>query len=642
MSFLNTSVSGLLSSQRALATTSHNIANVNTPGYSRQRVELLARDPQFTGAGYIGKGVSINSIQRVQSDFISEQLRTSTSSASSNQTFLNLASRIDNILTDEQAGLSPSITSFFNAVQDVVDLPSSINNRQVMLSEAQSLTARFQFLESRISDLGNEIRTQLTETSAEVNTLNQSIADMNQRIVSALGNRDSQPPNDLLDQRDELIRQLSEYVSVNTVEQADGAVNVFTGSGQAMVMGTIASTLQVVESYQGHFDINVTNNFGSSQVTNNISGGRLGGLLDFQSQMLEPAVNSLGRLAIGLADSFNDQHILGRNLDDEVNQQFFTVPSPEVLALGTAPNNVAATITDPTALSDSNYSLSYTGGNNYTLVRLSDNTTTAINTGGTSPFTTTATDGFTLTITAGATAGDQFIIRPTIHGARDINTVISDPRKIAAAGALNAEEITDANGLPTNTGTGIITQANISDLTGIPLATSITLTFVQATNQFTISAPPGGTLAYNPATEGNGKQFTIAAAGNATFNISGTPSDGDQFVIGNNTSSDGDNRNALLLADLQDSSILLNGTANYQDTFGQLVVSVGTATRQAEVSNGAISALLDQAIAARESLSGVNLDEEAANMLELQQIYQASAQMISTADRLFQTLIDSV
>ncbi len=642
MSFLNTSVSGLLTAQRALATISHNIANVNTPGYSRQRVEFEARDPQFTGAGYIGKGVGVGSIKRIQSDFINEQLRISTSSSSFNSAFFNLASRIDNILTEEQAGLSPNIVSFFNAVQDVADIPSSLNNRQVMLSEAESLVDRFQFLESRLTDLSGGIRTQLVDETSEINTLSQSIADINVRIVSAMGNRDTQPPNDLLDQRDEMIRQLSEFVAVTTVEQTDGAVNVFTGSGQSLVAGAVASTLQVTEPYQGHYEISITNSFGTSVITQNISGGSLGGLLDFQSQMLEPTINSLGRLAIGIADTFNDQHILGRNQDGQVNQTFFTVPTPVVTPLGSAPNNVTSTITDPTTLSNSDYNLTYNGGNSYTLIRLSDNTTTAINTGGTTPFTTSAVDGFTLTITAGATAGDQFIIRPTVVGARDITTTISDPRKIAAAGPLRSEEVTDVNGLPTNTGNSKISAANISSITGIPLASSITLTFDLANNRFNVSSPPGGTLAYNPATQSGGVQFTIAAAGNATFTISGVPDDGDQFIIENNLNSDGDNRNALSLAALQESKFLLNGAANYLDTYGQLVVEVGTATRQAEVSDTALSALLQQATEARESVSGVNLDEEAANLLELQQIYQAAAQMISTADLLFQTLIDSV
>ncbi len=642
MGFLNTSVSSLLTAQRSLQTVSHNIANVNTPGYSRQRVELSARDAQFTGAGYFGKGVQLDAVNRVHSEFITEQLRVSTSNSNANETYLNLSQRIDTLLTNENTGLSENITSFFNSVQDVADLPSSINNRQVMVSEAESLVARFQFLQDRLDNISDDVRNQLSDSISEVNAITSSIADINTRIVNSLGSLEDQPPNDLLDQRDELLRQLSEFVAINSIEQADGSVNVFTGSGQALVLNNDPSTLRVSETYEGHFDISIVNSFGSSVVTQNITSGKLGGLLDFQNQMLEPTVNSLGRLAINLADSFNDQHILGVNLDGEVNNTFFNVASPEVIAFGSSVANVSSTITDPNQLTDSDYQLTYNGANNYSLIRLSDNTTTAINTGGASPFTTATIDGFNLTLIASPTVGEQYLIRPTVNGSSGISTNISDPRKIAASGALTAQEATDANGLATNTGTGSITQADISSVTGIPLASSITLTYVAATNQFTISAPPGGTLAYNAVTENNGKSFTIAAAGNATFTISGIPDDGDQFVISNNTSGEGDNRNAILLAQLQDSNTMLGSTASYQDAFGQLVVEIGSATRQTEVSNRALSTLLDQATQARESYSGVNLDEEAASLLELQQIYQASARLISTADQLFQSLIDAV
>jgi len=349
----------------------------------------------------------------------------------------------------------------------------------------------------------------------------------------------------------------------------------------------------------------------------------------------------LGGLAIGLADTFNDQYRLGASLDGDVNTAFFAVGVPTVAALGTAPNNVTSVITDPTQLSDSDYRLTFTGGNNYTLTRLSDATTTAIDTGGTSPYTTSAVDGFTLTITAGATAGDQYIIRPTVNGASDISVLITDPRKIAMAGPLQGGVATNASGIPTNIGSAAISDVNISSVTGVPLASSITLTFNAALNRFDMTGGATGILAYNPTTENAGKQFTIAAAGNATFTISGVPQNGDAFVIQNNSGADGDNRNGLLLSDLQSSRLLLNGSSSYADTYGQMVANIGATTRQSEISSEALSALLDQTVEARESISGVNLDEEAANILKFQQAYSASAQMIKVSDTLFNTLINA-
>lgn len=641
MTILSAAVSGLLASQRSLATTSHNISNVNTEGYSRQRVELIAREAQFKGVGYLGSGVETSSVTRITDQFLNTQLRASTTSASEVNSFLTLASRIDDMLANEETGLSPSLQNFFASIQDVNNLPSSATARQVMISEAESLATRFQFLDSRLSDLGNEVKIQLNENIVSINTVAQSIADINERIVAATGLAAGQPPNDLLDQREVLILDLAELVTVKTVDQSDGSLNVFIGNGQPLVINKNASTLSVAETYEGHFDITLGGQFNSSVITESISGGALGGQINFQAQMLEPARNALGRLAIGLASTFNDQHRLGASLDGDVDTPFFTVGVPIVAALGAAPDNVTANITDPNALSDSDYSLTFNGGNNYTLMRLSDKTTTAIDTGGTSPYTTPAVDGITLTITAGAAINDEYIIRPTINGASDIATLISDPRKIAIAGPLKGSEVTNASGTPMNTGTAVISDVNISSATGVPLAADITLTFDAANNRFDISAPPGGTLAYDPATENAGKQFTIAAVGNATFTLSGFPDDGDAFVIQNNTGADGDNRNGLLLANLQTERTLLNGSASFQETYGQLVAAVGTTTRQSEISSAALETLLEQTVEARESVSGVNLDEEAANILKFQQAYTASAQMISVADELFQNLINA-
>jgi flagellar hook-associated protein 1 len=641
MSILNAAISGLLASQRSLATVSHNISNVNTEGYSRQRVNLVAREPQFVGAGYLGSGAKTSSVTRITDQFITTQLRTSTSSSSEINSFLTLASRVDNMLAGAETGLSSSLQNFFSAVQDVNDLPSSATARQVMISEAESLAARFQFLDDRLSDLGDEVKIQLNDNVSDINTIAKSIADINSRIVEASGAAGGAPPNDLLDQREVLILDLAELVTVNTVEQSDSSLNVFIGKGQPLVIGKTASSLGIAETYEGHYEVSVVNQFSSSIITDSISGGSLGGQINFQTQMLEPAKNALGRLAIGLSDTFNDQHRLGASLDGDVNTAFFNVGAPTVAALGTAPNNVTSVITDPSALTDSDYNLIYNGGNSYTLTRLSDATTTAIDTGGTSPYTTPAIDGFTMNITAGAAVSDQYIIRPTVNGASDISVLISDPRKVAVAGPLKGGVATNVSGVPTNIGNAAISDVNISSTTGVPLASNITLTFDAANNRFNISAPPGGTLAYNPTTENGGKQFTIAAAGNATFTVSGFPEDGDGFLIQNNTGADGDNRNGLLLSELQSNRLLLNGSASYQDTYGQMVAGVGSTTRQSEISSQALEVLKEQTIEARESLSGVNLDEEAANMLKFQQSYAAAAQMISVSDKLFNSLINA-
>ncbi len=642
MTIQSTAISGLLTAQRGLTVTSHNISNVNTPGYSRQEIELNAREADFRGNGFVGNGVEITNIIRVHDSFITGQLRTSISAEMEASSFLNLASRVDNILANEETGLTLSLQNFFNAIQDVNDLPSSIAARQSMLSEADSLASRFQFLHSRLSDMSSEIRLQLSNGAREVNTLVDGIARLNVRITKAMGDATGQSPNDLLDMRDKLIEDLSELVGVNVVDQADGATNIFIGNGQPLVLGGSPSVINTSETYPGHYQILVTSNFGTSDITQFVQGGKMGGVLNFQNQMLEPAINSLGRLAIGLAETFNTQHELGQNLDGEIDRAFFASSTPDVIPLGTAPNNVNATITDPTALTDSNYSLVYNGANIYTLTRQSDGQATTINTGGAGVFVTAPVDGVSLTINAGAAVNDEFVIRPTVNGAADIRTLVSDPRKIAAGAILRSGEATDAVGVPQNTGTALISEVDVSSVTGLPLATPVTLTFDAALNQFNVSAPPGGTLAYNPAIESGGKQFTLAALGNATFSISGDPNDGDQFVIENNSNAAGDNQNGLKLSALQSSNLLVSGTSTYQDSYAQVVAEIGSNTRQAQISGEALGALKSQALSAREAVSGVNLEEEAANMLKYQQAFQAAAQMIGTADRIFQTLLQAM
>ncbi len=772
-SILNSAISGLLASQRSLSTVSHNISNVNTEGYSRQRVELASNNPQRIGPGYVGRGVTVDDITRIADDFVISQLRVSTTSTSEADAFLQLASRLDNMLADADTGLSPSLQNFFAAIQDVNDLPSSVTARQVMISEAQSLVERFQFLDQRLTSLGDEVRNMLNEDVATINNLANAIANINSRIVEATGLAGGAPPNDLLDQRDQMILELSELVSVNTIPQNDGSVNVFIGKGQPLVIGNQPSKIGVSETYDGHYEVTITDKYFSSVISDSITSGSLGAALSFQSEMLEPARNALGRMAIGLAETFNDQHRLGMSLDGDVDTPFFKVGTPTIYGLNGAPTVASAAITDVSSLTDSDYQLVYNGGNTYTLTRLTDNKTTTIDTGGTWPYTSADIDGFNLTLSAAGSVGDQYIVRPTMAGSTGMSVLISDPRKLAVAAPLKASAATDATGTSTNLGNALISEPTTTRtdgvaMLGVPLAADIDLTFtapaaavqndsalsgihstsvatgggeeytivvdgitafsytaggagddvtaaeidagllanagalnaagiiysgsavggdlqfsrvdgasfdIDVTNTMTgtaggfagadlatgtntvnngsvavagsfsyTSPAPGGTLAYDPATENAGKSFTIALNANesVTFTISGFPQDGDAFSISNNNGAAGDNRNGLLLGALQNMQTLINGTASYQDAYGQIVAEVGARTRQTEISSQALEVLKQQAFEARESVSGVNLDEEAANMLRFQQSYSAAAQMITVADNLFNSLIDAV
>ena len=643
---LGVGISGLLAFQRQLATTGHNISNANTEGYSRQRVELSAQNPQPSGSGYIGSGVQVTTVRRVYSDFLTTQMRSATTSNGQLQEYYRLASQVDNLLADPQAGLTPSLQRFFDAVQVVANDPTSTPARQVLLSEANALADRFHYLDQRLGDLRQSANTQISSTLNEINSIASGIAAVNKQIVDAAGFGGGQPPNDLLDKRDALVAELAQRVSVTAVPQDDGALNIFIGNGQTLVTGGTASTLNVVANpYDAtRSEVGYTTGGATVIISDYLTGGTLGAVLDFRNQILDTAQNALGRVSQGLTSTFNVQHRLGMDLNGNINLDFFkniTTTSPRVSGNtgNTGSGVVAASVSNVNALTTSDYRLDRTAGG-YTLTRLSDNTVTnlAVFPGGAE-----TVDGVTLSLSSGAIAvGDSYLIQPTRDGAGDFGVAIGDATRIAAGAPIRTSEAANASGLPTNTGTGKISPGTVSNTTNLPLAASITLTFNSTLNQFAVTNGPGGTIAYNPATDSGGKQFTFASYGGVTFTISGVPANGDSFVISNNTSGVSDNRNALQLGDLRNQLTLVNGTASYQGAYGQLVTDVGTTTRRAEINQSAQESLLKQVTEARDAVSGVNLDEEAANLVRFQQAYQAAAQVIAISDTLFQTLIDAV
>ncbi len=715
---LGIGISGLLAYQRSLATAGHNITNANTEGYSRQRVELGTRPPDFSGGGYSGTGVNVESVRRVYDSFLTSQVRNSTASFSQSDYFHTLSSRIDNLLADPQAGLTPALQSFFNSVQGVSNDPGSIAARQVLLSEASSLVERFKSLDTRFSELNSSINIDISNTVTEINSLAQGIASANQDIALATGSGAGNLPNDLLDKRDALIVELSKRISVTTVPQDDGSVNIFIGNGQSIVSGFRTQSLSAIQNQFDPTRLDVGYKIGNTSVniTDQLSGGKLGGVLDFRKNNLDEAKKFLGRVAIGLADTFNDQHNLGQDLNGQLGGDFFKVPTiqvqPRVLNSGTG--LVAASLVNPGAITTSDYRLTYNGANAYTLQRLSDNQTFAINTGGTSPYTTEEFDGFSISITAGAAVNDSFLIQPTYTAAKNIGLTITDAKAIAAAAPIRTSAAL------ANAGTGIInsgvvnspdnrvslqftsaTTYNVVDeTTGASLAQNLnyvsgsnisfngwtiqisgaaalgdkfyvdkTVTTADAANSgvgtvtAAIVSPPDPDVTDPVTITFNNPPTTFNVAGATTgspivtvpyvsgqpisFNgwtvkVTGTPAAGDVFRVGANTNGVSDNRNALLLTQLQTQRTLDNGTATYQDAYGQLVANVGTQTHQAEITRNAQEVLKNQAIESRDSLSGVNLDEEAADLVRLQQAYQAAAQVIAVSDTLFQALLGAV
>jgi flagellar hook-associated protein 1 FlgK len=646
---LRVAVSGLLSARRALDTVGHNIANVNTEGYSRQRVDLASRPPQFTGGFFAGNGVAVGNTRRIVDQFLVGQVRSSTSTVGMLDAYRELAGSVDNLLADPDGGLAPVIQSFFDAVHGVANDPASTPARQVMLTEADGLAQRFGALGQRLHDLDAAINRRLGDLVAEINTMAASLADVNRDVVTALRQGGGSPPNDLLDRREELLRRLAEKVNVTATEQDDGSLHVAIGSGQVLVAGAHSTELTLsADPYDAtRQEVGIRVGTAVAPVSRVITGGEVAGLLRFREDVLDPAHNALGRIAVGLATTFNAQHRLGVDLNGAAGGDFFAPidqSAPQVLRharnSGAPPADLQVQVTDAAALTTSDYLLQRDAAG-YSLRRLADDTITRLDGLAAAPATV---DGLTLTLGGGQmAAGDSLLIRPTRLAARGFGPLVGDTAAVAAAAPL------EARAAPGNLGSGRIGGLEVSSTSGLPLAGSggpITLTFDPdalgaGVPGLRVSGGPGGALAYDPAAEAGGKTFTFAGSGGLRFTLSGAPRAGDTFSIADNTGAVGDNRNALLLGALPTRSLLGGGTASYQEAYGQMVVQLGTVTRQSEISLGAQQGLLDQSTAAREQLSGVNLDEEAADMLRYQLAYQASAQVIATARVLFDTLIDA-
>lgn len=582
---LATSLSGLMAAQRSLETVQNNISNVNTEGYSRQRVEQSTNMSQLTGDGYVGQGVSVNNISRSYDQFITKQLNSSLSAFGEADQYQQLSTRVDNLMADPSTGIATVLNSFFNAANEVANDPTSIPSRQVLLANADTLAQSLNTMSSQFEAIRTQNNNDMSSKVNDINSLAKSIADLNVQISSGLGKGQGlKQPNDLLDKQDALISKLAAIVNVSVVHQTDGSSSVFIGNGQALVLKNGAAEFTTFQSQSdpSKLGIGIKTMMGTNDITGQISGGSLGGALRFRDEVLDSAQQQLGRVAVGLAMSVNSLHKSGYDLAGNQGIDLFSgVTTVPVLAspLNIGKANVTASFQDPNVtqgavgnLDYSDFSLTYAGGTSYSLTRIRDSQ--VINLTGTE--TVPASGVFTLSATtanaslpginmqvdmSGGKAlslGDQFLIRPTYTAAQTIGVNITDPRKIAAA-----------------------TNVEIDPVTKLPVSI--------------IKGP--------------------------------MPSD---------------NRNALKLAALQNTRGMVGGNASLNDTYGQIVSSVGSLTQAAQVSSSAQQTLLNQAKGSREGLSGVNLDEEAANLIKFQQAYQASAQSIAVVKSLFDTLIGAV
>ena len=635
---LGIGTSALLSYQQALQTTSNNISNANTDGYSRERVDFSTQPGQAAGSYYLGSGVQVDGVQRIMSQFVNTQVTDATATNARYQTYSQYAQQVDNLLADQTAGLQPALQSFFNSVQGVANDPSSISARQDLISQGNTLVGRFNTLYQQIDNISSRLNGQIGNDVSNINSLATQIAQLNTQIVASNTSNVVGQPNSLLDKRDALVNKLAQYVSVKTVSQSDGSINVMVGTGQALVVGSDVTKLGTasLSGDPNQLDLVFKTQAGDVPVSNVVTGGSLGGLMDARNQVLVNAKNALGRLAIGIGQEFNAQQAKGIDMTGSQGGNFFNVPMPNTVqnsfpATGNATTSGVATysISDVSKLTTNDYRLSYDGSNWSLTVAGSGQTVTMTPVSG-SPGSYTA-DGLTINVPSTASAGDSFSIEPTRYAARDITMAATDPRQIAAAAPVVG------TATQTNTGTGTISAMQILDPTSANLRDQVTISMTSATTYNVVDNTTGTTLATGQTFDPNGT--TVSFNGWQTT-IGGAAAKGDTFVVAPTGS--GDNGNALQLAALQQKTFLQGGSASLGDTYSQLVADVGTKTQAAQTDATTHQSLLDQATSMQQSISGVNLDEEAANLLKYQQAYQASAKVIATANSLFQTLINAV
>ncbi len=510
----------LNAAQIGLVTTGHNISNANTVGFHRQEMFQSTNNPQAIGGYFVGQGVTVDSVKRIYNQFLDNQVTQAQTQSSALDVYLNQIKQVDNMLADASAGLSPALQDFFTSVNGMSADPASIPSRQSVLSGAQGLAGRFQLLNDRFQQIRDGVNGQIASSVGVISSFSQQIANLNQRIMFARSGTDV-PPSDLLDQRDQLIADLNKEIKVSVVQETDGNYNVFIGSGQPLVVGQQAFALSARASKEDPSQLDVALTAGSSTIplmSSSLQGGNLGGLLAFRSESLDSAQNGLGRVAIGLAQTYNDQHRIGQDLNGALGGNFFNVASPNVLpnSNNTSAAVVATGFSDVGAITTSDYRLQANGGANYTLVRLSDNAT--LFSAAALPQTV---DGLTISASGAASvAGESWLIQPTRNGARDIGVAITDPSKIAAAAPIRTSAA-----VMSNTGTGTISAGSVNSFND-----DVTIKFTSATAFDVVDNTTGATLAKNAAYTSGAPISYNGWTVNIT-NGAGTPVANDTFSV---------------------------------------------------------------------------------------------------------------
>lgn len=651
MSLLNVGSRALLANQAALQTAGHNIANVSTPGYSRQTVVLQTVQGQFTGGGYIGKGVDVQTIQRNHSELLTRQSTAASAVDAGDTVRMDRLRQLQEVFSGGASGIGASINDMMNALSDVVSAPTDLTARSVALTRMDETAARMRDASQRLDEIGYTVAEQLKGSMVAVNSLAKNIAGINEQIARAKGN--GQPANDLLDQRDQLIRELNQHIQTSQVAADDGTVSVFVAGSQPLVLGNQAATLSIDDPIDfgagsGKKVLSFLAPGSSTKVELNesmLGGGQVAGLLRFQNNDLAEGRNLLGRMAIAISESMNTQNRLGLTLNGQPGENLFAP-----ISLGNAtPSNfntstatMALTVADPTALQASSYTVSFTAGDAGSVTRHSDGKVFSFDGSALPPVTVASVfsaQGLGVTLSGAVNAGDQFVINSLQGAAAELQALQYSPTDLAAANPVNAAMGATNGGslqLASLKATGPIAQP----ATGSPVTIAFTAGS-PATYSATVPGPPVATIA-----TGNYVSGEKIAINGWEIALQGAPKSGDTVTVGNATDSQygdwykRDTGNASALMALRDVPMFDNATL--ADGFASAMAQVGTRTQSAQFAAELSSSIAANLERDRTAVSGVNLDEEAARLIQYQQAYQASAKMIQIAQNIFDTLIQGL
>jgi len=655
-------VRAMFANYSSMQTTGHNIANAQTPGYSRQTVQLQTSGGQSTGAGFFGKGVDVVTVQRANDAFLTSQAQVASSMAAMDSARASNLEQLETVFPPGDNGMGAAVGNFMNSFVDLASNPSDSSARQVILSDAAELADRFSTAGEQLDRLQSGVTSDLRNSVAQVNQMASQVATLNGNIAALQGTGNA--PNDLLDQRDQLVKQIGDLVKVSTINASDGTVGVFIAGGQRLVLGAEAQQLAVTpdpdntaRSVISISDSGLTHELSSDLLV----GGSISGLMTYQNDDLVSARNQLGQLAASVSARVNQVQGYGINLSSPAGSgnPIFAVGGPVAIpntnnardGAGNFASSVALTVTDGTQLKASDYTLAADPVNSgsYIVTRESDGVTFSMAPAGTG-FTYTrqsdgaamgdSMDGFQIAITGTPALTDSFELEPVGRAAVSMTRVLDDPAGIAAAAPMTA-----VMGV-TNEGTATVASLNVVDPSNDPtISAAIAFTDANGGYTYTLTDANGNTTASGTGTWVAGQPIALNGF---QLNLNGVPSNGDTISVVKTAHPESNNGNALAMVALRDETMVgrdmqidgsLQNGETATDAYASVLANVGVRVQTAKTASTISQATSDQADDAVADKSGVNLDEEAGRLIQFQQGYQAAAKVLQVAQTIFDTLL---